>query len=185
MTKSFQSKVYSIVFYDDTDIQTRLFDLILSKQMVAFAYIKHDKDVDDNGEIKKTHYHLYIEFAKRISDQFIRNYFNTEIVTKCYNKNYYISYFIHLYDKDKYQYDRENIVAYNINIDQCINNVAITSDDEIELLNDLINYIYVNNCNFYEVFHYAMRNGLFYIYKSNYIMIRDIIKSNQGERRET
>ena len=78
--KPFQSKSFSVVFYDDEKIQDRLFDLIMEKQLVAFAYIKHDKDTDDNGELKKTHYHMYIEFAKRISDSFIRNYFKTEIV---------------------------------------------------------------------------------------------------------
>lgn len=182
--KPFQSKSFSVVFYDDEKIQDRLFDLILEKQLVAFAYIKHDKDTDDNGELKKTHYHLYIEFAKRISDSFIRNYFKTEIVSRCNNKNYYIAYFIHLLDKDKFQYNIQDIVAYNVNIEHCINNVAINSDDEIELLHDLIDYISRSNATFYQAFIYAERHGIYNIYRANYQIIRDIIRTNSDGRRQ-
>lgn len=77
----------------------------------------HDKDIDDEGKLKKPHRHIMIDFGGGIKlksvesiIESIKAYQHCEIVG---NKTSMYYYFIHKNDKDKYQYDIEEMEYIN------------------------------------------------------------------------
>lgn len=84
-----------------------------------WAFIKHDKDCDDEGEVKRTHYHLIIvcnnPYSKdRILSELSKNLVKSRNVlsVRSYNDVYQaVQYLIHANDKKKFQYDKSEIIS--------------------------------------------------------------------------
>lgn len=85
-----------------------------------YAYILHDKDIDETGNLKAPHYHIIIQFKKNDGREIkhIATWFNVEeqYVRKSTSKskNKFLDmakYLVHMNAKDKYQYDVLNVSA--------------------------------------------------------------------------
>lgn len=96
-----------------------------SSKIRAFAYILHDKDCDENGELKIPHFHIVIRTFNSYSVDLVRQWFyfgfadenglvNT-LCEQCSDIEYAHSYLTHdvINAKDKYQYDKEDITYSN------------------------------------------------------------------------
>lgn len=64
---------YNLIMYQEIEIINFL-DLCFKNRgknisQVKYAYILHDKDIDINGNLKKPHFHLYIEFPTQVKDR--------------------------------------------------------------------------------------------------------------------
>lgn len=62
---------YNLVFYEEQILFNFIMNLVNSKgkniSAVKYAYILHDKDIEeDTGELKKPHYHLWLEFPSQV-----------------------------------------------------------------------------------------------------------------------
>lgn len=84
------------------------------KDVKEYAYIVHDKDVDENGELKKAHVHIAIRFHNGSDSKHIAQWFNIkeQYINKA--KGGFISllkYLTHSNAKDKFQYDNSEVVA--------------------------------------------------------------------------
>ena len=91
-----------------------------------YAYILHDRDTDENGELKKPHYHVYMHFENARLFSAIANAFgiaenNVELVK---SKRSLLRYFTHIDNPDKYQYSYKDIVSFNLNIENHFADVA-------------------------------------------------------------
>ena len=158
-------KQYSLIVYDDRDLAT-----LLTYDVKKYAYIKHNKDyteykknkkifnyINKNIKIskskikiinkkykrlKKTHYHLYINFKNNRRKKWLDTF-------KAFNKTYQnifceqckdidglILYFLHKTEdnKNKYQYDIKEIKA-NFKIEKA----EEENDKNKELFNDIVN----------------------------------------------
>lgn len=80
---------------------------LLKSSKTDYVMIKHDKDTDDDGNLKKAHWHIYIRFpnqksltaaAKTLGIKY--NY-----LEPCRDEKKALAYFVHLGYPDKYQYD--------------------------------------------------------------------------------
>lgn len=171
-----ENKNYSVVVYDKDKLINGIEYLKNNKTLISYAYILHNLDVNENGELKKEHYHLYLCFNNRTRDSIIRKLFNTEIVQCCKNPNNYICYFLHLFDKDKTQYKKENIISYNLNIEEILNSSFNKYNNDNEILFNLIEYITINKLNYKDTFIYCCKNNILTIYKEYYYIIKDIIR---------
>lgn len=65
---------YNLVFYDKNIMESFIEKMASSKgkniSQVRYAYILHDSDIlEVTGEIKKPHYHLWLEFPQSIKDR--------------------------------------------------------------------------------------------------------------------
>lgn len=74
-----EAKRYNLVFYNVKQLNNFVFGLLESSgkniSQVQFAYIYHDKDIiEETGEIKKPHYHLWLEFPQPVRDTHIINH---------------------------------------------------------------------------------------------------------------
>lgn len=79
-----------------------------------YAYILHDKDIDDYGKLKDPHYHLYLRFKDTQPFERVAKWFNIEIgyvrIIKT-NYNQACAYLVHRNDPDKFQYDPSEVVS--------------------------------------------------------------------------
>lgn len=87
---------------------------------MRYAYILHDCDTDEFGELKKSHYHVYLYFENARQFSSIANAFciaenNIEPVK---NLRSLIRYFSHIDYPDKWQYNFQDIVSFNLDIEK-------------------------------------------------------------------
>ena len=60
LESNFKSRSFCILLYPDCSAHMDALNFI--RQNYSYAAILHDKDLDDNGELKKPHFHVVIRF---------------------------------------------------------------------------------------------------------------------------
>lgn len=123
-----------------------------------YAFIKHDSDMNENGEIKKTHWHIYFKTRTRKTKGAIAKVFNINenqvdlLIQFASNESSCIRYLIHADDLDKYQYEIKNISS-NLNI-QPFFDLELTDLEFVKsIINDIANDIIKN---FKEIVAYSI-----------------------------
>lgn len=107
--EKYRSRVHMLLLYPDNEQHVKALEIIT--QSYDNAYILHDKDVNEDGEIKKAHWHVIIRTSNptwssaickelSIEEKFI------EQVKKFDNA---LQYLIHYNDTDKAQYSQEEV----------------------------------------------------------------------------
>ena len=76
-----------------------------------FAYILHDKDTKDTGEIVEPHYHLLLVFKNPRSFEAIQRVFKGAHIEETLNIVSAVNYLIHNGKPNKYSYEKSAIVA--------------------------------------------------------------------------
>lgn len=121
------------------------------KRIRSYAYILHDRDADENGELVQPHYHLVLRMysqwsRKRIYKLFVPflwNFNNGQWdkianidlqISSDYKANF--TYLTHDNDPDKYQYDKSLIVSNDP--DDFGNHDDKCKDGAFEIVNDII-----------------------------------------------
>jgi len=148
----------------------------------------HDKDVDETGKLKKPHHHILLSFnsvksfsqVKAITDEL-----NQPIPQICHNKTAQIRYFIHLDDKDKFQYKREDIETYGqIDLNTFF---KFSTDEELSIVDEILDFCEVSGIvEFFELVDYVRKNNrdwFRYINKSAWL-IREYLKSKHFHQKE-
>ncbi|MBQ2711734.1 MAG: hypothetical protein IJF66_07315 [Clostridia bacterium] len=86
-----------------------------------FAFIEHDKDKLENNEPKPRHIHLALVLkSARTVQQITKKFTNLEEnAGNCFGEptksnKAIIQYFLHINEKDKYQYNEEDIISNNL-----------------------------------------------------------------------
>lgn len=111
----------------------------------AWAYIYHDKDVNDKGELKEPHFHIILRLYRGFTHSCVKRWFaclndngeliNTHVVN-CSDVGSYFEYLIHKYDPDKYQYDPADRKCSNP-LD-FLNDDAVCQDNLTDALEDIL-----------------------------------------------
>lgn len=109
----------------------------------AWAYMKHDKDVNSDGTTKEPHYHVVVWLYNASTVGRVRRWFRAlddkqqEITTTaqpCKDVVFAYEYLYHRNDPDKYQYNEKDI--------QCSDRDLFKSDDPddnaVNALNDIL-----------------------------------------------
>jgi hypothetical protein len=111
------------------------------KQSYDYAYILHDKDCDEDGVIKKAHWHVVLRFKNQQWNSAIAK--DLEItpnyIEKCKNFDNALQYLIHYNDSDKFQYSLDEVKG--ILKSRLKEKINISSKTEGEKVMDLIDYI--------------------------------------------
>lgn len=88
-------------------------DLLASNYVPAFISPLHDRDIQDNGELKKPHYHIMIMFDSVKTSEQAKEVFKSFGGVGCCevlkSSRAYARYLCHLDDKDKAQYKIEDV----------------------------------------------------------------------------
>ena len=142
MTK-YRSRVHMILLYTDNENHMKAYEII--QKTYDYASIIHNKDVTEDGELKKEHIHVVVRFSQAkwssaickelgIDERFI------EDVKKFDNA---LQYLIHYNDKDKAQYDI-NEVKGNLK-SKLIESINKVEKNEGEKVSELIDFIQSNS----------------------------------------
>ena len=176
-------RLFSIILYEDSDsydFKNVLFNIRANKY---YAYILHNKDKDNNGQFKKSHYHIIIKLDNASTIEALAKKLGlaSNYIQNIRNERAYIRYLIHFDDADKHQYDLQEIKCsrlYNrkvmksfedaeteeqilCNINNFINNLkgkGVSNEDALFLLIQYVN----SNCydTIYKRYRYEFQNML-------------------------
>lgn len=112
--------------------------------------ILHDRDLSENGELKKPHYHFLISFKNARSEEAIRKFVVTlggnAYCEQVYSKKAYARYLLHLDNPEKVQYSEDEVVAFN----GAVFSEFLFSESEIK------------DKGLFEIFHFCRSNKIFY-----------------------
>lgn len=161
-------KKVCFICYNEEELKSGLEKIKFN--LAKYAYIKHDKDIDADGVVKKLHFHVLLEFINGANKKQLCVDFNLtpNLFQSVSNINGYIRYFIHKDDVDKYQYSVDDIVSKGYDIEKIINSVYTMNNTDI--INDLINY---KNCSRYELLTYVLSRNYLDVYQRFYKIIWD------------
>lgn len=128
---------------------------VLKSTFPEFAYILHDKDTDENGELKKTHIHWVgrLKAARYLAALADDLGIAENMIERCRSFDAFIRYLIHADDPDKFQYPLDAIVStFPIN--------KFFRDDEEIQAGRLADYIIDARCSsMSNAVRWALKNG--------------------------
>ncbi|MDI6545795.1 replication protein [Leuconostoc suionicum] len=173
---------WGIVVYPDS--LPKNWKEIISTEPVAISPL-HDKDVNPDGEKKKPHYHLVLNYKGNKSfeqiDEIARA-LKAPIPQRISSLTGAVRYLTHMDNPEKYQYDSSLIETYGgFDLESCL---ALSTGDKRQALRDMLAFISEN-----EIMHlkdfadYCMSEeapaGWFELLtERNTLFIKEYIKSN-------
>lgn len=145
------------------------------KNNIDYYYIYHNLDVNDDGTLKKPHYHiqLYCDNQRTI-ENWVKFYaVDPNRVEKIKNKISAIRYLIHCDNNEKYQYQLEDICS-NGEIIKYFKSTISSENNEIELI-----YLHITklkrHIGYKELWDFVIDNGIWSTYRRNYSIIKDLL----------
>ena len=183
-----KTRNYNLVLYPQED-KSHNEALEYIKSHYRYAYIIHDRDIDDNGELKKPHAHIVISFknARSLTSLSVELNIEPNRIEACRDLDSSLCYLIHYYDKEKFQYSCDLVqgpLRNKLN-KLIINDNLLDEDDAVLYLHDFIDKrdSFVSTSDFLK---YCCSNGLFSYYRrSANIMHRLIDEHNSIIRLKT
>ena len=139
---------------------------IIRSKFTDWAYILHDKDVDDNGELKKPHFHWVGRATPRclsVVSNFLGLPENDIEIVK--NFDNMIQYLIHLNDIDKFQYSPDDVETNLPNIGQLLRRLS-----EGQIVKDLASAKMQKS--WYDLVQYAVDTDSYDVLRRNLGVIR-------------
>lgn len=114
------------------------------RQIKAYAFIQHDKDVDENGSLKERHIHLLLCLVNASTVEAVRNWFRgfeddkgmpiNTLAQPMHDISSSFDYLTHSTEQaiaeGKYQYDPSEVISNNLDFFQ---NTSFQEEDNISL----------------------------------------------------
>ena len=106
----------------------------------------HDKDVNPDGTVKKSHWHVVLAFGSKKSYKQVKEItdkLNSPIPQKVHNMKGQVRYLVHLDNPEKYQYPVEQVIAHGgIDVEKYF---KATSGQRYDMIGEMIDYVRENN----------------------------------------
>lgn len=144
--EKFRSKNFNLVLYPEDMTHYLAIDKI-KNEGYDYAIIKHDRDIDDNGEIKKAHYHIVLRFKNAKWNTALAEELGIaeNYIQQCRDLKRSLLYLIHFYDEDKTQYLIKEVQgSLKVVLEQAIKNDGKSESEKILEIFDEI-----DKCNYY------------------------------------
>lgn len=113
----------------------------------------HDKDMNEDGEIKKSHYHILLTFDGPVTEKQVIKLIdplNTPLPKKVGSARGLVRYMAHLDNPEKYQYSRDEIVGHcGADVESYF---ELTKTSKMSVMKEIITYIYENKIDNYADF---------------------------------
>lgn len=163
-----KSKYFCCILYPDSAI----YDIdnvikALAEEHLTFAVSPiHDRDVDDEGSLKKGHYHLLLAYSSATTLNNIRGWFRAcgmpeselHSVRVCASGVGYYRYLTHKDNPEKAQYNDNDIRVFN-DSDELFKKFSKTASEKID---DLVRIFQIvddlNTISFHSLIQYLMLN---------------------------
>lgn len=145
-----------IIYPDSAPINWR--DIINDYHIEWIESPLHDKDINANGEIKKSHWHILLMFSGVKTFEQVREMtdcLNCPSPQKCHNAKALVRYMAHLDNPEKAQYSQSDIKCYGgVDLAEML---KPSSSERYTLIRDMIDYIKSNDIiEFQDLMDYSM-----------------------------
>jgi hypothetical protein len=118
----------------------------------------HDKDSNEDGEVKKAHWHILLSSDGPITEKAVRQItdkLNCPAPRKVGSSKGLIRYMIHMDNPEKYQYPIDEIIGHNGA--DVASYFELTKTDKITAMKEIVSYIYENEvCNYADFLMYCI-----------------------------
>ena len=130
-----------MILYTDNVRHKNAIDYIMTNYD-EYALILHDRDIDDQGNLKKSHYHVLLKFKNAKWNTSLAKELDIEenLIQQCKNVTSSLKYFIHYNDDNKYKYDISDMIGSDKLIKK-LEKLISDGRDENEKSLELIDYI--------------------------------------------
>lgn len=108
--KKYRSRVHMVLLYPENENHLKVLDNI--KQNYDYAYCLHDMDTNDDGELKKEHYHVIIRTQNATWNTALCSNIGLEevnLVQHIRNLDNALLYLVHFNEPDKHQYNIDDV----------------------------------------------------------------------------
>lgn len=177
-----KGRYFGLLLYPDSesyDCDTVLYDCM--SYFNECSYVLHDSDYDENGELKKAHYHVVCKKGSGVNLSTIQNRYgrlgvlsNHIYIITSYKQQ--LRYLLHLDDKEKYQYDSSQIVSNVVDLNKYFNQLP----DGLVVL-DMVD-ARLRGCTYREVIESSVRNGTYDIFRKNLGVIQLVVQEEFSRR---
>lgn len=175
-----KTRNYSSILYTES-MKENFIEIMENECVQAFISPLHDKDVNEDGEIKKAHYHVMIMYDNTKTVQQAKEYFDKIGGVGCEkiaSTRGYARYLIHADNPNKYQYDRSDVISlcgaeYDL--------ITSCSMDKYQAIGQMMDFCESNNVISYsDLLMYARSNDFNWfrvLCDSGTIVIKEYLKS--------
>ena len=175
MNKNERSRTFALVINKSANCFDNVKSIIENLcKTELYALILHDKDIDEKGELKQPHYHLYLKFINARTCQSIMKQFEGAHVEIPINETQSIKYLLHATKnakaQGKHQYAVEELLTNNITK---IQEVLKEEDYHSFIVEEVPNYIANGILHPYSFARYFGPNS----FKTNWGMYEKIVTS--------
>ncbi len=162
-----KSRNYCAVLYPQED-NTHANALEYISSHFQSCYITHDRDTDEDGEIKKAHVHAVMTFKNARYQKSVASELGIEAnyLEKVSNLDSYLLYLVHYDEPDKFQYSIDDVKgALKGKLDRLLKSESIPDEEEAVLF--LKNYISNSHTliSVSDFVTYSCQNGLYKYYR--------------------
>ena len=187
MSKSnkIKTRSWSFIVYPES-APSNWIDILNDMHIEIIISPLHDKDTDPDGEVKKPHYHVMIEFEcvksfeqiKEITDSI-----NQPIPQKVMNPRSLVRYFMHMDNPDKYQYNIAELQVFGgADINEAL---KPTYTEKSSIMQDIISFVETNDIiELKEIIEYSLHNNIdwFRVLSESCFFVSQYIKSRRHSR---
>lgn len=176
-----KGRYFGLLLYSDSDSYDC--DSVLKDCMSYFnecSYILHDSDVNEDGEIKKPHYHVVCKKSSSVLLSTIQNRYaklgvleNFVFIITSYKAQ--IRYLLHLDDKDKHQYCASAIDSNVVDLNKYFNE----RPDGLIVLDMVDCRLY--GMTYRQIIERAVKDGTYDIFRRNLGIIQLVVQEEFKE----
>lgn len=138
----------------------------------------HDKDVDENGELKKPHIHWVAQRSACTLD-FVATSLELapNSIEYCRKFKRAIRYLIHADTPTKFQYVQSDIVSdFDISM-------YFLGESESQDMETLVDFLFSSECgNIYDVYRFAQSKGLYSVFRRNFSILSSFLTLKEATK---
>lgn len=172
-------RTIGIILWPDNPNHKLALDFIIHN-CENYIYILHDRDIKDDGEIKKEHYHVILHFPNARTIKTLSKKLNVE------ENNFYIiksftgqlRYLIHYDDDEKTRYDIDEVKGTLFMLSKFKKSIR-GSQDETADVSQIYEFIFDNDLSDLQILlDFVLDNNLYASFRRNYCMFKDLLALN-------
>lgn len=184
--KNKRFRTFMLILYSDDDNYLEYLNFIIDKQFHTKNYrylgITHDKDLDDEGKIKKQHDHIVLYFDNPRTIDSISKEMNLPVqyIEKYSSLKTALLYLLHYNQGDKIQYEIDFTYGDLKNeLKKYITNTPSSEEERVLKLLDIIDSYY-HYTSYSTFLRDVCNNGLYDILRrNNYMFLKILDKKNE------
>lgn len=171
-----RSRCFNFVLYPDDETHKKALNYI-EKNYQYYAYILHDKDLTDEKEPKKNHWHIVVKFVnprwkQSVCDELGISYNYCDVTNSL---KFSLLYLVHFGNANKVEYDLTEVHGPLFSsLEKYIRNSSEIEDERLINIVDLI-YSYNGYLSFTELLRVVCDNGLYGDYRRGFSILKEIV----------